>query len=561
MKKAAAKKAAEKKAKEKKAKEKKAKEKRSKAPKKDRAAAKKAPGRSNKKYGSSPAGKTARTAKKDQQAPKTWWGQTRETLRKNWKPTDLKSKSFIPDLSYEGLKGALPPQLRMAVSVMETAAKVVGRWIDGNEKLSKSFANLTTAGSSFTDSVLQEWLGEGDAVRGIMDKITTALGGQSEAMKEMNRPLGMYKTATDLAKDAQKKFNDELTKEQTLLDDLAGKLANQLAIQQQQLRTAEAQAEFRAEDAHTAVDASKDDDTTKKRKHLEIERQLLNDKLNIRMQERHSGLAPEAKELQARKDRLEKSEKQLVAQRDKAKRAGDLKIARQRLADIENMEEGDRGPNYDRVLKKARETAKNAEQAAIGLGTDEQEGNKIVALEESIKTQKAEIKPLQQKVDTDAQLVGMQNGQDALETNRKIAGINGQLDALRGKSADSPQVLAATKEANIGLNNLGRGSQDPEADLKILALQKALNDGQGNQREEAQVIQNMLANMTGNSEANKALLNQALSQMNNLQTDGSRMQQALTGVLNGLIQNQRELASMLQGMQGQINNNDLALRR
>jgi hypothetical protein len=258
---------------------------------------------------------------------------------------------------------------------------------------------------------------------------------------------------------------------------------------------------------------------------------------------------------------LEKSEKQLVAQRDKAKRAGDLKIARQRLADIENMEEGDRGPNYDRVLKKARETAKNAEQAAIGLGTDEQEGNKIVALEESIKTQKAEIKPLQQKVDTDAQLVGMQNGQDALETNRKIAGINGQLDALRGKSADSPQVLAATKEANIGLNNLGRGSQDPEADLKILALQKALNDGQGNQREEAQVIQNMLANMTGNSEANKALLNQALSQMNNLQTDGSRMQQALTGVLNGLIQNQRELASMLQGMQGQINNNDLALRR
>lgn len=106
--------------------------------------------------------------------------------------------------------------------------------------------------------------------------------------------------------------------------------------------------------------------------------------------------------------------------------------------------------------------------------------------------------------------------------------------------------------ANDGLKDAARGTGDDAAKMKLGAMSSALMDGKGNTEAELAAIQEMLSNLGTSRSENQAALKTALQQMEALQKDGSTMQQALSGALSGLVQNQQELVAYVRSLQGQI---------
>lgn len=125
-----------------------------------------------------------------------------------------------------------------------------------------------------------------------------------------------------------------------------------------------------------------------------------------------------------------------------------------------------------------------------------------------------------------------------------------QIPSSTSDAVKAPDITSANKQ----LNGLAERAGDGQTQAKIGGLYSAVNDGKGDTSKELGVIREFAGRIGGNAEQNKAALDQALSKMEALQTDGSRMQQTLANLMEGLIGNQRALAAMLQGMAGEVSN-------
>lgn len=218
---------------------------------------------------------------------------------------------------------------------------------------------------------------------------------------------------------------------------------------------------------------------------------------------------------------------------------------------------------------KAAERAKAAEEIARKAGEDAAKEAREFEAAKATSRREREINEAQLKRDRDdisgAQFDKISKDQEEAR-KAEIDSRNGKgrevfTPPTQGLTPPSPMGQPLTTpigdqvaQANNQLNGLAERAGDGQTQAKIGGLYSAVNDGKGDTSKELDVIREFAGRIGGNAEQNKAALDQALSKMEALQTDGSRMQQTLANLMEGLIGNQRALAAMLQGMAGEVSN-------
>jgi hypothetical protein len=122
----------------------------------------------------------------------------------------VKAETAAAATATEGMAAGALPKLGMALGVAGAAATafvgVVNTMMKDNEQLAKSWENLKdTAGSAWSELV-REVVGEGASLKGILDTITTALGGMTEAQKLNTAAVADYVPVGEKAKNTAEKL-------------------------------------------------------------------------------------------------------------------------------------------------------------------------------------------------------------------------------------------------------------------------------------------------------------------------------------------------------------------
>ncbi len=112
------------------------------------------------------------------------------------------------------LAGSALPKLAGALGVAATAAvgmrAVFDQMLKDNEHLAKAFDNLKQTVTTVWSDLVREVTGSGEGLRGVFDKITEALGGETEAMKKLHEPLRETASLSEKAQSATEKLTKAL---------------------------------------------------------------------------------------------------------------------------------------------------------------------------------------------------------------------------------------------------------------------------------------------------------------------------------------------------------------
>lgn len=129
------------------------------------------------------------------------------------------------------------------------------------------------------------------------------------------------------------------------------------------------------------------------------------------------------------------------------------------------------------------------------------------------------------------------------ETERQFAAERQQSEATQDVTQPVP-ADAAMK----GLRNLAGSTNDPTAKAGLGALNSALSDGQGDTGREAEIVQQMLAKIGTDRTQNMAAIQQALREMESIQTEGSQMQQRMASAFAAISSAYRSMRNDLDGV-------------
>lgn len=123
-----------------------------------------------------------------------------------------------------GVAGLLPMLGAAAVAVGGLAAGWLGlnvvwdHWKEKNDKLVPALQNTKTAMGNLLGDVVDYWAGRGEWLVTVLDKITAALGGETEAMKAQHGPLQGLIALHSKAKDATEKWEEKEARLKDALD-------------------------------------------------------------------------------------------------------------------------------------------------------------------------------------------------------------------------------------------------------------------------------------------------------------------------------------------------------
>lgn len=140
-------------------------------------------------------------------------------------------------------------------------------------------------------------------------------------------------------------------------------------------------------------------------------------------------------------------------------------------------------------------------------------------------------------------------------------------DARRGKDRESetmPDVSTAPappepvsnadfQGARDGLANAAGKTSDPTAKGALGAMDAALADGKGDVGRETEIVKEMLAKLGSDRAQNAAALQQALREMESVQTEGSQMQQRLAAAFSAIGAAFRSMRADLDGVISEFN--------
>ncbi len=154
----------------------------------------------------------------------------------------------------------------------------------------------------------------------------------------------------------------------------------------------------------------------------------------------------------------------------------------------------------------------------------------------------------------------LQSRQKVIQHRVTLSEQNEKRDQLQGKLtpdmdvAPGPADASALEVVNSQMRKLAGKTQNQEILAQLEALFVALNDKEGDQAAELSIMQELLTRIAAEKDGGKnaSMVQQALQLMQQQQADGSRMEQVLTQVLNGLIGNQRDLRTMLEQMKIEV---------
>lgn len=185
-------------------------------------------------------------------------------------------------------------------------------------------------------------------------------------------------------------------------------------------------------------------------------------------------------------------------------------------------------------LKKAQQDA--AREAASGkrkLGTVEATAEGDRALDEERTTR--ERRRIESRADSD---------------------IERQLATEREQAAQQDQVqpgAADISAARQGLRNMaGQDGATATAKGALGAMDAAIADGEGDTGREVQIVKEMLSKMGSDRAQNAALMQQALREMESVQSEGSQMQQRLASALGAVSAAFRAMRADLDSLQSEF---------
>lgn len=408
------------------------------------------------------------------------------------------------------------------------AAAALSAWVRGNEDLSNALGNATEAGKNFTNEVLQGWLGEGRALQGVLNDITRLLGGQTEAMKLANEPLRGYTTAQEEAAEAAKKFTAGLRAQEDALKGVSTVLQDQLTVLREQLRTRETIAELQAEEEKRRIAEGSGSAAEKARQTAEVEKNLAQEKLNLRTEGRTAGLQTLNTEVRARENELAKSKEALAAQQQRAKAAERLELAGKNVQILQadkdfvgRWKSGDEGARQQ--WQKAQEGLAQARTAAQGVGTLEAERGRLPGMEQSIAQQEQALSDARRRAATAAKVAEQQQVRDEFQTRAQQAAAEGRAAkvaaAEEAEPAPAPEAAAATPDplqakvtaAGEQLTDLAQGTGDAGAKANLEDLKRKLEDGRGNTEAELQAVLQMLEQIRQDPARASEALQQAMT--------------------------------------------------
>ncbi|GEP46176.1 hypothetical protein [Brevifollis gellanilyticus] len=470
----------------------------------------------------------------------------------------------------------LPAPMEILLKLTEQLSAGFMRWYENNQRLKGSVESFTDtlekAVSGGIDRFMDgmgEMLGEGDLVADLLDDITVALGGETAAMKELNKPLSMYGEAMKEARTEQEKFNDALENERDLLDDVKSALQDQLDLHEAKIDTAEVEAELDADKARKTVEASGDDEATKQAKLHKIETDIELKKYDLRKQKRGAGLEAQQLELVKREESLKKADGEMVGQKDRVKRADALELANNQKNQIQARYDKE-GINIatDATARKAWESAlklqSEAQENAKGLGTAAAERGKLQQMEKNAELQKEKLDELQKDMKSRSALLAEEQKQDDMTTERKLEDISSE----HGQKHQAGQ-LTAKREALVApmepVSLPPPPPPPPQAPAEKLTpaneatnaarmtLRDAVNDGKGDANAEMGVVYQVEQSVREGTATREEALHRALQAMLQLQQGGSDMERQLINTLNTYGSKLSQMASAMNDLESRTN--------
>lgn len=449
----------------------------------------------------------------------------------------------------------LPPPMEILLKLTDQLAAGFMRWYEKNERLKGSVESFSdTLETAFTGGVdrlmdnIGEFLGEGDLMADLLDDITVALGGETAAMKELNKPLSMYGEAMKEARTEQEKFNDSLEKQRDLLDDVKSALEDQVALHEAKIETAEVEAELEADKARKVVEASGDDSASKRAQLHKIDTDLKLKKYDLRKQKRGAELEAQQLELTAREKTLKEADGEMAAQKDRVKRANALELANKQVNQIQARyyKEGI-DIATDATASKAWESAlklqSEAKENAKGLGTADTERENLRQMERNTELQKEKIDELQKDMKLKSGRLAEEQKQDDMMTERELEDISseygqkhqsGQLTAKRAPlvAPMEPVSLPPPPPPPPQVPAEKLTPENEATNAANMTLRDTVSDGKGNTNAEMGVIYQLEQSVREGKATREEALHRALQAMLQLQQGGSDMERQLINTLN-----------------------------
>lgn len=209
-----------------------------------------------------------------------------------------------------------------------------------------------------------------------------------------------------------------------------------------------------------------------------------------------------------------------------------------------NAEEDDkrRRDLYNEELQRQRDLEKAREDAARGV----ESGRRKVGLTE-------------QKVASEDELDTEKTAREQELIRRRAEAAIAQEEKRRQMEAEknappAPVAPSEIEAAQKGLRNMaGQPGASDTTKGALGALNAAISDGQGNTGAEVQIVQQMLSKMGSDRAQNAALMQQALREMESVQTEGSLMQQKLAGALSVIVSAYRTMRNDLDSVVNEVN--------
>lgn len=339
-----------------------------------------------------------------------------------------------------------------------------------NPDLQKSLENLKTALKDAFDTAIVGALGKGDALRGVIDDLTIAVGGETEAMKKVHEPLTTAAQLTHNLAEAGEREARALRDQTTALNALeqATKTANQ--VRDQGLESERKQLQRDTE--QKVQDVTDNPALTEKEKADEIatiRQQAREADRNLDMQARANAVADAQEEANAKLKVAEDASNKERELKDRARRYDELQRQRARVdnwkgaAQDTNAPEAQRNEAKDKMAEEQRKLDKLREGAGDLQGFDPEAERKAQAEAEKAAQKAAkEAQEAQAKAEREAIAAAAKQADDEAQTAHERELSRKQKEAENSRTLASENKKQEDDDFNAMVDNTNREIEEQQ---------------------------------------------------------------------------------------------------